>query len=208
MKIKKLGSVLAVFALCATVPSFAHESHMTLRRVTDVYRGGADRPKDFISQGDGTVIDTRTGLQWMRCSYGQTWTGETCEGWAKEISWKDAAKLKQKFAGHNDWRLPTIWELETLVYCSSGTFKKRSSRGDMGECTGDFITPTVASSVFPNSGTDYWTSTAPDEYAYFSYTDMGDQVASVSFYVGSINYNFTTGVGFYVRFVRDTHKPE
>ncbi len=208
MKISKLGYILVFWALSVCVPSFAHESYIKLRRVTDMHRGEATRPKDFIPQKDGTVIDKRTGLQWMRCTFGQTWNGKTCEGRAKGISWKEAVKLTSDFAGYNDWRLPNIWELETLVYCSSGTFKRRSSRGDMGECTGDFKTPTTAQTVFPNAKNDYWTSTAPSEYAYFSYSDMGDQRAVVSFYVGSINYYFVSGFGFYVRFVRYVDKPE
>ncbi|MBS9778540.1 MAG: hypothetical protein KGV50_07270 [Gammaproteobacteria bacterium] len=51
-----------------------------LRTTTDTYRSNSKRPKDFISQGNGTVIDKRTGLQWMRCSLGQKWTKNTFRG--------------------------------------------------------------------------------------------------------------------------------
>ncbi len=51
-----------------------------LMAITDNYRSQAGREQDFVPQDDGTVIDKRTGLQWMRCSLGQTWTGTMCSG--------------------------------------------------------------------------------------------------------------------------------
>jgi len=34
----------------------------------------------FTDNGDGTVTDQATGLQWKRCSEGQDWSGGTCTG--------------------------------------------------------------------------------------------------------------------------------
>ncbi len=34
----------------------------------------------YRDNGDGTVTDVETGLQWMRCSLGQKWKGSTCVG--------------------------------------------------------------------------------------------------------------------------------
>jgi hypothetical protein len=41
----------------------------------------------FTDNGDGTVTDTATGLQWKRCSEGQSWDGATCSGTATNYYW-------------------------------------------------------------------------------------------------------------------------
>ncbi len=131
-----------------------------LRNITDTYRGNPDREKDFIPQGDGTVIDKRTGLQWMRCALGQTWTGKTCEGEPDEYTWHEAMEERSDFAGYNDWRLPTMWELETLVYCSSGKFRPRGEKYKyLNGCRGRYQHPTLVKSAFPSAvNASYWSS--------------------------------------------------
>lgn len=69
----------------------------------------------YIDNGDGTVTDTRTGLTWMRCALGQTWDGSTCVGVAGEHPLTRVVSLRINFAGSENWRVPTIDELETLV---------------------------------------------------------------------------------------------
>ncbi|PIE46209.1 MAG: hypothetical protein CSA44_00800 [Gammaproteobacteria bacterium] len=130
-----------------------------LREITNNYRSNSERPDDFVSQSDGTVIDKRTGLQWMRCSLGLTWTGEECSGYSDGYS-VEQVKL-QTFAGYDDWRLPTLWELETLVYCGGGQFISRTTKNELlKECDGDFSEPTIVQNIFPNTEAGwYWTST-------------------------------------------------
>lgn len=73
----------------------------------------------FTDNGDGTVTDTVTGLMWDRCPYGQT--GSDCSGGAQLLrSWPQALALTvalnaANWKGHNDWRLPNVKELESLV---------------------------------------------------------------------------------------------
>lgn len=69
----------------------------------------------FICHDDGTAIDTHTGLTWMRCAFGQTWDGRHCTGAAKPFAWDQAMALNHSFAGHNDWRVPDIDELQSLI---------------------------------------------------------------------------------------------
>lgn len=69
----------------------------------------------FTDNGDGTVTDTKTGLIWMRCTIGQTWNGATCTGTATTYTWARATVLTQTYAGHSDWRLPKVRELQSIV---------------------------------------------------------------------------------------------
>ncbi len=77
----------------------------------------------FIDHKNGTVSDHATGLMWKKCSEGQTWhkTDNNCQGQAAGITWDDALNQAEilnagrGFAGFNDWRLPTVKELSTLV---------------------------------------------------------------------------------------------
>ena len=57
---------------------------------------------NFMDNGDGTVTDTSTGLMWKQAH-------------EPRMTWKQAMMLKSDFAGHSDWRLPTIKELLSIV---------------------------------------------------------------------------------------------
>jgi|GEM_PF-5420941 len=67
----------------------------------------------YQDHGDGTVTDVVNKLRWKRCAEGQTWTGTTCNGTAIEYTWN---KLPTFSGG---WRVPTIEEAKTLLYCRS-----------------------------------------------------------------------------------------
>lgn len=71
----------------------------------------------FTIYNDGTVTHKSTGLMWQRCIAGQTWTGDICLGGVKTYSWPQAAALpgQNNFAGYNDWRLPNVKELTSIV---------------------------------------------------------------------------------------------
>ncbi|MDG4550404.1 MAG: IPTL-CTERM sorting domain-containing protein [Candidatus Contendobacter sp.] len=68
---------------------------------------------------DGTVIHIKTSLMWKRCAEGQTWDGTTssCTGSASALTWQAAlaAAKDSTFAGHSDWRLPNVKELQSIV---------------------------------------------------------------------------------------------
>ena len=131
-----------------------------LRRVFEQETG-------FRDNGDGTVTQLRTGLQWMRCSLGQIWDGETCSGEADWFTWDDAHAAANAlnrqggYAGHRDWRLPTKDELSGIVYCSQGR-EGFDSDGVGGSCRGlDYQRPTIDLRVFPNTPSSFFWSGSP-----------------------------------------------
>ncbi|MCW7755456.1 DUF1566 domain-containing protein [Desulfobotulus sp. H1] len=162
-------------------------------------------PKKYQINSDGTVIDLNTGLEWMRCSIGQIWDGETCAGEAEKINWYAAMSMAEK----KGWRLPSIEELSSLVYCSSGIrmafvddkFYARELEAGLSEggCIGESHFSVIDRDVFPKTPVDlgsdgYWSST----------TDFNDETAAwiISFYNGGV-FRITKEINFEnVRLVR------
>lgn len=90
----------------------------------------------FIDNGDGTVTDTRTGLQWEKkvaadseANYGDPHDVDNTYTWSATGTAPDGTAFTQflgalntcvspfgndGFAGHCDWRLPTYAELESI----------------------------------------------------------------------------------------------
>ena len=118
---------------------------------------------------EGTVEDVATGLQWTRCALGQRWDGGTCVGYGDGHTYESALQAADRlnerggYAGFTDWRVPTLRELQGLVYCSSGV-PNHFKGDDPSICQGSHGIPTLQPEVFPaNSAEDgwFWSST-PD----------------------------------------------
>jgi hypothetical protein len=74
----------------------------------------------LVDNGDGTITDSKTGLMWKKCLEGVT--GDNCEKnspstftWQKAVKYTETVNDGDSFAGHTDWRLPTIRELSSIV---------------------------------------------------------------------------------------------
>jgi hypothetical protein len=111
-----------------------------------VQAGAALRYND---KGDGTIVDRTTGLMWekkvpgsgcLHCvddrypwsNFGST----TIWDWLSAVN----AEGGRGFAGHDDWRIPNVKELQSIV--------------DYGRAS-----PAVNPTLGPNSGGYYWSST-------------------------------------------------
>jgi hypothetical protein len=96
----------------------------------------------FIDNGNGTMTDKATRLQWKRCVEGQTWTGGTCTGSATAHNWRQALQLADaaSYAGRDDWRVPNIKELNSIVEHAC-------------------VSPAIDLTVFPgDTGWDVWSA--------------------------------------------------
>jgi hypothetical protein len=71
----------------------------------------------YTLNANGTAVDKKTNLTWMRCSLGQVWSNNTCTGSAQGYTWQGALQIADTtaFAGFSDWRLPNQKELQSLV---------------------------------------------------------------------------------------------
>ncbi len=67
---------------------------------------------DLVDNGDGTVTDATTDLMWTQQDSGQLGAGDLGGlDWQGALAWCEDLEL----AGHDDWRLPSAKELQTLV---------------------------------------------------------------------------------------------
>jgi len=109
--IEKIACVLlAVFMAMASVPTQAQSCNDNIPRST---------PSDRFDPHGATVTDTQTGLMWATCSAGQNFNflfGCTM-GAAVSYNWSEALVYAENstLGGYDDWRLPNIKELQSIV---------------------------------------------------------------------------------------------
>ncbi|MBB5022577.1 DUF1566 domain-containing protein [Desulfurispira natronophila] len=96
----------------------------------DVLCQGIHHKQHYLSQEDGTVLHANSGLMWMKCAVqdDHNYSGD-CLDLTEFSSWRyavdDSLYLAQEiqYAGHDDWRLPSIKELHSLVdLCGNSGF--------------------------------------------------------------------------------------
>jgi len=116
----------------------------------------------FAGNGDGTVTDTLTGLTWTQNANGP---GPVACGGGQQMTWGNALAYTKclnnnSYLGKSDWRLPNIFELNTLVnsgQSSLSTWLNNSgsdSPGFTNVQAGLYLSSTSGPSLY-GSRTDY-----------------------------------------------------
>lgn len=108
-------------------------------------RGGLT--DNFIDNGDGTVKDTDNGLIWQK---GDSHNYDGGRTWQQALEYCEGLSVAQ----YNDWRLPNIRELHSIV--------------DDGR-----YSPAIAP-VFISRSDSYWSSTTYESYYYAWSVDFDD----------------------------------
>lgn len=77
----------------------------------------------------GVWKDPDTGLTWMRCALGQSWTNGGCQGKAASLSWKQAVLETNKlvYADETGWRLPSTQELQPMLAQQGNVFAAQAA---------------------------------------------------------------------------------
>ena len=137
------------------------------------YATGCPSEGRFTDNEDGTVTDNCTGLQWQKDTADVNGDGQSTD--QDYAVWCDALAYCENlsFAGHDDWRLPNVRELQSIV--------------DYGR-----VVPAI-DPVFGALSSFYWSSTS---YAVFPLNAW-----LVHFHIGHVDLGHKGG-GYYVRAVR------
>ncbi|MEM6911408.1 MAG: DUF1566 domain-containing protein [Verrucomicrobiota bacterium] len=125
---------------------------------------------NFIDNGDGTITDLATGLMWMAQDSGAfPAAGSQGDGtldWQEALAWAEALD----FAGYDDWLLPDIKQLHTLVDYSRAPDAEEAAAQTVA------IDP-----LFSVSETESWfwssTSLGDDLFAWGVYQTFGRSLA-------------------------------
>jgi Protein of unknown function (DUF1566) len=107
-----------IFGVAGTQPrSQPLETGQTTSYVTGddgAYRYGD--AQSYTDNGNGTITDDKTGLMWEKLSDdGSIHDLHNTYTWQGAFTSKIAALNVGSFAGHSDWRLPNVNELQSLV---------------------------------------------------------------------------------------------
>ncbi len=121
--------------------------------------------RSFTDNGDGTITDNNSGLMWEKLSFdGSIHDKGTTYTWANAFVSKVATLNGASFAGYNDWRVPSVSELQTLVNfgaVSSPSVYSTFNTGCVAACT--VTTCSCKQSSY------YWSSTTYQTYPSYAW---------------------------------------
>lgn len=110
-------------------------------------RGNPYGVNDFVDNGDETITDDATSLMWQKSDGGVT------------MDWKDALTYAENATtgGYNDWRLPNVKELQSIV-----DYAKSPSASDSAN-----LGPAIDTDYFEISELESGTTNSEPDYGYF-----------------------------------------
>ena len=111
-------------------------------------RGNPEYGKNhFVSNGDSTITDSASGLMWSQSDSGSGLN------WKEALAWVQTQNAAN-YLGHNDWRLPSAKELQSIVdYTRSPDTTASAAVDPLFSCTQVTNEAGKADYAF------YWTST-------------------------------------------------
>jgi len=152
----------------------------------------AGAARSYTDNGDGTITDNTTGLMWEKLTDdGTIHDVDTSSTWDQAFQ-KIADLNAANFAGHSDWRLPNVNELQSLA-----DYGRNSPAIDPVFNDGvDSFTRFTPSPNINSLAPFYWSSTTSDFLPLFAW--------GVSFNFGTVIFNISLDKpdGNFVRAVR------
>lgn len=145
------------------------------------------------------------GREWLRCSLGQQWNGSTCIGQAKKYTFEGARAAANSFnatgyRGKQDWRVPTVRELQSLRVCSNGfgsatSYIQGNDKPPVStSCNSNSSQPSINTALFPQTPESlFWSSSL--------YPDSSSFAWVVYFGYGLVSHGYVRS-GYLVRLVR------
>lgn len=133
---------------------------------------------DFTDNGDSTITDAATGLLWMQ------YDSNSGLSWQEALDWAE----NLVYAGYDDWRLPDVKELQSIVdYTRSPATTGSAAIDPLFYCSE--ITDEGGGTNYPF----YWSSTthanwSPESGAFASYVCFGEALGFMEVPPMSGNY--------------------
>lgn len=139
--------------------------------------------RSYTDNGDGTVTDNKTGLMWEKISDdGGIHDKDTTYSWTDAIGVKIATLNSASFAGYTDWRLPSSFELQSLV--SYGTINPSVASAFNAACVPSCSVSTCSCTAL----WAYWSSTLDAYRSDFAWW-VDFSTGAMNSYLWSTEYN-------------------